>query len=121
MGRAHSNRGYSLRFKDFNDMSRFILLYQDLFVPYSDDKKRCRSYVQDTPTYKTKAGNLYSKGHHDENIIKMLDAGYDWSKRNDIYWLKVNMYPEDFKSIPKDDFVKTRFRPRGVIVYDYVG
>ena len=120
MGKAHSNRGYRLRFKDRAAMNRFILMYRDLFVPYSEDKIRCRSYVRDTPNYRTKNGNLRSKGHHDENIINMLRCGYDMCTFGDETLLTVNMYPEDFNSIPKDGFVKTKFRSNYTI-WEFVG
>lgn len=83
-----------LEFDSRNSMLRFILLYRDLFVPYSDDVIRCKSYVQDIPTYKTKNGNLYSRGHHDNCIIAMMEQGYRIVNNN---ILEIHMNSDDFK------------------------
>ena len=96
MGKAHSNKGRYFVFKDRTEMYRFILLYRDLFVPYGEDRIRCRSYVQDVPTYKTKSGNLMSKGHHDDNIRKMLEQGYDILSDTTVI---VNLIPEGMNQI----------------------
>lgn len=117
MGKAHSNKGRYFEFEDRAAMNRFILLYRDLFVPYGEYKIRCRSYVQDTPTYKTKAGNLMSKGHHDDNIRKMLEQGYDICNDNLIL---VNLTPEGMNTILKGGVFKKESFGRNRSKYVYI-
>ena len=89
-----------------------------MFVPYGEDRIRCRSYVQDVPTYRTKNGNFRSKGHHDENIAKMLEQGYDILSDNLVL---VNLTPEGMNTILEGGcFRKKKFRSN-MYRYEYIG
>lgn len=118
MSRAHSNKGRYFRFGDRATMSRFILMYRDLFTPYGSDKIRCRSYVKDKVyhTYEDGKG-YYSRGHHDDNIVKMMECGYDILSDNVIL---VNLTPDALNQILKGGcFKKEAFgRNRSIYVYD---
>lgn len=117
MSKSHRNTTKVLEFNNKEDMIRFIVLYRDLFVPYSDDKIRCASYVQDIPTYWTINGNLMSRGHHDDNIVRMMKDGY--RIQNNI--LKINILPEDWRKIESVGvFEKTKVA-RARYKYVYVG
>ena len=70
MGKAHSNKGRYFEFKDSDEMYRFILMYKDLFVPYSEDVIRSEARVKVEETRKTKNGNLWTRKREDENIKK---------------------------------------------------
>ena len=41
MGKAHSNKGRYFRFNNDEEIEKFILLYVDLFTPYSEDVIKC--------------------------------------------------------------------------------
>lgn len=96
--KGHTHRSKVFKFKNRGEMLRFILLYRDLFVPYSEDYKRYKSYVQEGPTWHTASGGLMSRGHHDENIIKMLEGGYEII---DNETLKINIEKNDLEEILK--------------------
>lgn len=118
MSRAHSNKGRYFVFGNREEMNRFILLYRDLFTPYGEDRIRCRSYVQDVPTYKTKNGNLMSKGHHDDNIVKMLEQGYDITSDRSLI---ANLTPDSMNAILEGGCFKKESFGRNRSRYVYVG
>lgn len=95
MSKAHSNKGRFFEFGDKAAMDRFILLYRDLFVPYSEDTIKYEARVRDTPVTRSKNGNFYSHGHIDENRRKMLEQGY-FIKGNTI---RCNLTPEGMYQI----------------------
>ena len=87
----HNSR--HLVFKNSEDRERFIMLYQDLFVPYSE-----RSDV----TIKAKRAGDYNKLNE---LLKGYNIGckYVLFKEDvDGITLLINVYPEDFKQIVKD-------------------
>lgn len=95
MAKGHTNRSRRFKFEDRNTMLKFILLYKDMFVPYSEDYIRCRSYVRTSPTTIGPKGGFMSRGYHDDNIVKMLEQGYDIEGE----WIKCNLEREDFDKI----------------------
>lgn len=113
MTKGHTNRSRRFKFENRDTMLRFILLYKDLFVPYSEDYILCRSYVKTTPTTRGPKGKFISRGYHDENIVKMLEQGYDIRGE----WIKVNLEKDSFDEILKyGNFEKVRIQ-RGQIGY----
>ena len=48
MGKAHSNKGRFFRFNNGEELERFVLLYADLFTPYSNDVIKYESKYYNT-------------------------------------------------------------------------
>lgn len=97
-----------MKFKDSGSMFRFLLMYMDVFVPYSEATIIQANYVSDGKC-RDRKGNITKRsyGHHDENVTNMMRKGYRIydSKRVDIH-----IEAEDFKSI-EGLFMKERIRP----------
>lgn len=75
MGKAHGNKGYVFEFSKRNDLLNFVLLYKDLFVPYSYDT--IKDQGSDTiETHRTAGGNLYSTRELNDNRVAMMEQGY---------------------------------------------
>ena len=117
MGKDHRTRSRFIEFNKKEEMMRFILMYRDLFVPYSDYTIDYESYVQDIPTYKTNSGKLMSKGHHDNNVINMMKEGY----RIQNNMVKINILPEDWRKIEETGLYEKERVRRGSFKYVYVG
>lgn len=66
-----------MKFKDSASMNRFLLMYMDLFVPYSEATIIQKNYVADGKC-RDKNGHqtIRSYGHHDENVSTMMRKGY---------------------------------------------
>lgn len=116
MGKSHRQRSRVIEFDKKEEMMRFILLYRDRFIPYSDDTIRCESYVEDFD-YGWKEGNKQkrTRGHHNEHIIKMMEQGYLIKDKT----LRVNLLPEDWSFI-KDSLSLEYLGIRGRKIYRYV-
>ena len=101
-----SAKSRRMEFKNSGDMTRFILLYKDLFVPYSEATIVQEDYVADH-VYHTEGKQITTRGHHDENVAAMMRQGYRIFNNN---MMKVNMEAKDFDEI-KGMFRKERIRP----------
>ena len=77
MGKGHKNQGMYFYFDDEEQLERFIKLYGDLFVPYSE-------YV------------IYEQSHGDCRIIEQMKSGYRIDPFSDGLktFVRVNLYPE---------------------------
>ena len=95
--RAHGNKGYVFKFNNRDELLKFVLMYKDLFVPYSDYMIKTDARVT-TRTYRTKngTGRLTSDGYIDDNVAKMMEQGYKIYDGNNI---RVNLKKEGFDEI----------------------
>ena len=98
MGKAHSNKGRYFRFNNDEEIERFILLYVDLFTPYSEDVIK------------------YEKKYYS---ISDLERGFARSVYNWNNVLRVNLTRENLDKILKSRcFRKERLgRNRSIYVF----
>lgn len=84
-----------MKFKDSGSMNRFLLLYMDIFVPYSEATIVQANYVSDGKC-RDRKGNITKRsyGHHDENVTNMMRKGY---RVYDNERVDVHVEPDDFK------------------------
>lgn len=80
MGKAHSNKGRYFKFYSNGDLERFIMLYEDLFAPYSKDVLN------------------YKKNYYDGDISD-LKRGFERLDWDNGMLLKVNITPENLNKI----------------------
>ena len=120
MSKAHSNKGRVFVFKSQDNMLRFILLYKDLFTPYSE-------YVCDYESinlsghFVNNYENTYkiwikddNYGEKDSNKRKMLEQGYRIFDNN---MIRVNLTPDSLdKILGSNMFEKIRVQ-RGRFYY----
>ena len=109
MGKAHSNKGRLFRFNNSEELERFILLYEDLFTPYSLDvlkyKKKYHDDISDLERgfERMRYGNILKEAHLTEEVFN-----------ND---LKVNLTKENLdKILNSESFTKERFM-RGRFIF----
>ena len=106
-----------MKFKDSGSMNRFLLLYMDVFKPYSEATIVQANYVSDGKC-RDRKGNITmrSYGHHDENVTNMMRKGY---RVYDNERVDIHVEPSDFKTM-EGLFKKERVR-RNCFVYVFEG
>lgn len=88
-----------MKFKDSGTMNRFLLLYMDVFQPWSEDTIRCDAYVKDRICYdKNGKWTGTSRGHQDPNVVNMMKKGYRIFDDNRV---NIHLEPAEFKKIEK--------------------
>lgn len=106
--KAHGNKGYKFEFNNRDELLKFVLMYKDLFVPYSDYMIQTGARIT-IRTYRSRngIGKLRSDGYVDDNIVKMMEQGYKISGNI----IAVNLKKEGFKEILSSGlFEKIRVR-----------
>lgn len=81
-------RTRKMKFKDSGSMFRFLLMYMDLLVPYSEATIIQANYVGGKGYFNERHNWVTTEhGKHDENITNMMRKGYRIydSKRVDIH------------------------------------
>ncbi len=102
MGKSHRNKGMYFKFGDMDTLKRFINLYGDLFVPYSEQTVQCESYVAEFKSWKPENKQPYTRGYHDEQVMEELRNGYKINPfKDDELLIRVNLFPEALKEILK--------------------
>ena len=101
MGLSHKNFGYCFVIKDFEKFARFLNMYEDLFVPYTEVSINCMTYA------------------HEKEERELMRRGM----RTRHGYMVINLYPEDFKMIKESLDLKLvnlnpnrRYSPKGYII-----
>ena len=119
MGSINRNRNNSryFRFSNFDDLARFIILYKDMFVPYSDYICKTEPVNRDGEVINGHFVKSDNYGKVDENMEWMLEQGY--RIYDDFKTVKVNLFPEDLEKILSScSFNKVKER-RNVYYYEF--
>lgn len=98
MGKAHSNKGRYFKFNNSEELERFILLYENLFTPYSKDVLS------------------YKKNYYDYNISD-LERGFERFPFDKDNFLKVNLTKESLDKILESRCFRKESWTRGRNVY----
>lgn len=98
-----------MEFKDKESMERFIMLYKDLFKPWSESVICQMDYVADKRYFKdTEYGRFLTttRGHHDDDVALLARNGIKMVNSN---MIKIHIESEDFKKI-QGNFRKEKVR-----------
>ena len=86
-----------MKFKNSGSMNRFLLLYMDLFVPYSEATIVQANYTGSKGYFNEKHNFcITERGEHDENISSMMRKGYKIIS-NEL--VDIHIEPENFRQI----------------------
>jgi len=105
-----------MEFENSESMERFLMLYKDLFKPWSEDTIKTMDYIPDRKYVKDHDDghrSIWTKGHHDDGIAKTCREGYLIVNDNTV---RIHIEPADFKQI-ETNFKKVKIRPN---MYKYV-
>lgn len=103
------------KFNTNDELLKFVLLYKDLFVPYSDYVCKNEPINRDGEVINGHFVRSENYGLVDKNIKRMLEKGY--RIYDDMKTLKVNIVPENLKLILCSNcFEKIKFK-RNVYCY----
>lgn len=98
-----------MEFKDKESMCRFLMLYEDLFQPWSESVIKEMDYVSDKKYVKEKENghiSITTRGHHDDNVAELARRGINVINDN---MVKIHIDPVDFKGI-QNNFEKVRIK-----------
>lgn len=102
-------RTYKIEFNNSGSMGRFILLYNDLFVPFSESTIAQCNYSKEYYDRKIKRGHKIPR---DDNKTIMMRKGYIIDSNN---MLRIHVEPEDFKRIKEViKLKKENIRPNSI-------
>ena len=81
MSKAHSNKGRFFKFNNGEEIERFVLLYKDLFTPYSEDViKYEKKYYSESDLNKGFVRSVYNMNNilrvnlTKDNLDKILES-----------------------------------------------
>lgn len=112
LNKVRTSRGYFLEFKDEEQMWKFLFLYKDLLVPYSEQT------IREAKSFEDRHKDELFLYHKRLGNYQWLRFGIDlrmWSDNDEEIIVKVLMRPEDFNNI-KGMFKKEVLR-RGTSKY----
>ena len=92
-----TNNSRLFRFKHSDELLKFVLMYKDLFVPYSDYIQNYESVNRDGEVVNGRFVRSENYGRRDENMKWMLANGY--RIYDDMRTVKVNVTPESLDEI----------------------